>query len=130
MFLLFALSSKLPRFGSHDLAQIGLSSETKPWELRSKRLDFGQISGSFRLKQTKNTIHSMFLAQNPYRSGSFRLKTEKTSNLDEFDKTIVFYYENVRSHDFCLFSWSFMPKICFSFILLYFFAQTYVSCAL
>ena len=51
--LLFALSSKLPRFGSDDLAQIGLSSETEPWELRSKRLDFGQISGSFRLKKIK-----------------------------------------------------------------------------
>ena len=45
-FLFFLLCSQLPRFGGANLAHLNLWDEVKPWELRSKELDFNSFHGS------------------------------------------------------------------------------------
>ena len=54
------------------------------------------------------------------------LKREKRRFLMILSKTSYF----TMKRDFCLFSWSFMPKLYFSFTCLIYFAQKRVSCAL
>jgi hypothetical protein len=56
-FMCFSSSSKLPRFESDNLQEINSLSESKPWELRLKPLDFGQFAASFRLEKHINTIN-------------------------------------------------------------------------
>jgi hypothetical protein len=56
-FMFCWLSSKLPRFGSDNLPEISSLSESKPWELRFNRLDFGQFPASFRLEKHINTLN-------------------------------------------------------------------------
>jgi hypothetical protein len=49
------------------------------------------FSWSSHIKELKNANSFESLMQNPYRSGSFQLGTEKGSKIDTFSENTVFY---------------------------------------
>ena len=61
-----------------------------------KHSDLELFPSSYRFKDLKNAILCKDLRQNPYRSGSFQLGTEKGFKIEDFSENTVFYVSKLK----------------------------------